>query len=186
MAKMSFENHIMKQFDEELEEIRTRLMEMGGKVEEQLQNAILAISDANSQLAEQVILARPRMILTVDNKGFSIQFAMRLRRRMRAVGWSAPIIHCVAPTVWAWGRWRAQKFANTLDGLLCLFPFEPEYFHNSRFDTHFIGHPEAFKNYQPKKSVQDKKSVLRRIILLPGSRQSEIKLILIESVLRQA
>ena len=56
MAKMSFENHIMKQFDEELEEIRTRLMEMGGKVEEQLQNAILAISDANSQLAEQVIL----------------------------------------------------------------------------------------------------------------------------------
>ena len=57
MAKMSFENHITKQFDEELEEIRTRLMEMGGKVEEQLQNAILAISDANSQLAEQVILA---------------------------------------------------------------------------------------------------------------------------------
>ena len=56
MAKMSFENHIMKQFDEELEEIRTRLMEMGGKVEQQLQNAILAISDANSQLAEQVIL----------------------------------------------------------------------------------------------------------------------------------
>ena len=35
MAKMSFENHIMKQFDEELEEIRTRLMEMGGKVEQQ-------------------------------------------------------------------------------------------------------------------------------------------------------
>ncbi len=33
MTKMSFENHIMKQFDEELEEIRTRLMEMGGKVE---------------------------------------------------------------------------------------------------------------------------------------------------------
>ena len=34
MTKMSFENHIMKQFDEELEEIRTRLMEMGGKVEQ--------------------------------------------------------------------------------------------------------------------------------------------------------
>ena len=55
MAKMSFENHIMKQFDDELEEIRTRLMEMGGKVEQQLQNAILAISNADSQLAEQVI-----------------------------------------------------------------------------------------------------------------------------------
>ena len=41
MTVLSFENHIMKQFDEELEEIRTRLMEMGGKVEQQLKNAIL-------------------------------------------------------------------------------------------------------------------------------------------------
>jgi phosphate transport system protein len=45
----------MKQFDEELEEIRTRLMEMGGKVEQQLQNSIRAISDADSKLAEDVI-----------------------------------------------------------------------------------------------------------------------------------
>ena len=53
MAKMSFENHIMKQFDEELEEIRTRLMEMGGKVEQQLQNAVKAVTDADSKLAEE-------------------------------------------------------------------------------------------------------------------------------------
>ena len=55
MAKMSFENHIMTQFDDELEEIRTRLMEMGGKVEQQLQNAIRAVSEADSKLAEEVI-----------------------------------------------------------------------------------------------------------------------------------
>ena len=55
MDKMTFENHYMKQFDEELEEIRTRLMEMGGKVEQQLQNAIRAIGEADSKLAEEVI-----------------------------------------------------------------------------------------------------------------------------------
>lgn len=55
MSKMSFENHIMKQFDEELEEIRTRLMEMGGKVEQQLQNAVRAVAEADSSLAEAVI-----------------------------------------------------------------------------------------------------------------------------------
>ena len=117
-------------------------------------NAILAyqrLSVLADKLVEQVISAQPKIVLTIDNKGFSIRFAMRLRRRMKAVGWSAPIIHCVAPTVWAWGRWRAKKFANTLDGLLCLFPFEPEYFRHSHLDAHFIGHPEAFKNYQPKK-----------------------------------
>ena len=55
MDKMTFENHYMKQFDEELEEIRTRLMEMGGKVEQQLQNAIRAIGESDSKLAEEVI-----------------------------------------------------------------------------------------------------------------------------------
>jgi phosphate transport system protein len=55
MPKMTFENHIMKQFDEELEEIRTQLMEMGGKVEQQLKNAIKAVIKADSNLAEEVI-----------------------------------------------------------------------------------------------------------------------------------
>jgi phosphate transport system protein len=55
MDKMKFENHYMKQFDDELEEIRTRLMEMGGKVEQQLQNAIRAVSEADSSLADEVI-----------------------------------------------------------------------------------------------------------------------------------
>jgi phosphate transport system protein len=55
MPKMSFENHIMTQFDEELEEIRTQLMEMGGKVEQQLKDAIQAVIKADSSLAEEVI-----------------------------------------------------------------------------------------------------------------------------------
>ena len=149
-------------------------------------NAILAyqrLSALADKLVEQVITVRPKIVLTVDNKGFSIRFAVRLRRRMRALGWSTPIIHCVAPTVWAWGRWRAKKFANALDGLLCLFPFEPEYFRYSHLDVHFIGHPEAFKNYKPKKWVKVKKSQSRQIVLLPGSRESEIDLILPEMLL---
>ena len=55
MPKMSFENHIMTQFDEELEEIRTQLMEMGGKVEQQLKDSIQAVIKADSNLAEEVI-----------------------------------------------------------------------------------------------------------------------------------
>ena len=55
MTELSFENHIMTQFDEELEEIRTRLMEMGGKVEQQLKNAILSIHKGDSKLAKDVI-----------------------------------------------------------------------------------------------------------------------------------
>ena len=132
-------------------------------------NAILAyyrLSVLADRLVEQVISARPKIVLTIDNKGFSIRFAMRLRRRMKAVGWSAPIIHCVAPTVWAWGGWRAKKFVNTLDGLLCLFPLSQSIFAILHLDTHFIGHPEAFKNYQTKKRVKGKKSESRQIVLI--------------------
>lgn len=149
-------------------------------------DAILAyqrLSALADRLVEQVISARPKIVLTIDNKGFSIRFAMRLRRRMKTVGWSAPIIHCVAPTVWAWGRWRVKKFVNTMDGLLCLFPFEPEYFRHSHLYAHFIGHPEAFKNYQPIKCVNGRKSGSRQIVLLPGSRESEIKQMLPEMLM---
>lgn len=55
MENLMFENHIVKQFDEDLEEIRSRLMEMGGKVEQQLQMAMRAIGEADSSLAEEVI-----------------------------------------------------------------------------------------------------------------------------------
>ena len=55
MANMSFENHIVKQFDGELEDIRTMLMEMGGKVEQQLKDAITSVAGVDSALAERVI-----------------------------------------------------------------------------------------------------------------------------------
>jgi len=142
------------------------------------------LSNLADDLVEQVIKARPRLILTVDNKGFAIRFASRLKRRMKAVGWSVPIIHCVAPTVWAWGMWRAKRIATVMDGLFCLFPFEPDYFKPFGLDAHFIGHPDAFGNFLPAKPADEliKKPRIKfnKIILLPGSRRSEISLILPE------
>ena len=128
-------------------------------------------------LLDYVMQERPQLILTVDAKGFSVRFAARLRRRMRREGWSAPIIHTVAPTVWAWGKWRRHKFARVFDGLLCLFPFEPDYFAPLGLDCHFIGHPAAF-DIQPKPPVRRPSLDAPQIAILPGSRMSEIKHIL--------
>ncbi len=47
--------HTLKRFDAELETIRSHIMEMGGLVEMQFQNALLALCMANSHLARQVI-----------------------------------------------------------------------------------------------------------------------------------
>lgn len=47
--------HTYKPFDEELESMRARVLEMGGLVEEQLNNAVLALMEGNLALAQQVI-----------------------------------------------------------------------------------------------------------------------------------
>ncbi|MCB8889430.1 MULTISPECIES: phosphate signaling complex protein PhoU [Halomonadaceae] len=46
--------HISRQFNQELEELKTHLMAMGGLVEKQVQNAVHALLENDSRLAEQV------------------------------------------------------------------------------------------------------------------------------------
>ena len=126
------------------------------------------------KLVDEIMAARPRLVMTVDVKGFSLRLAARLKRRMAAEGWSAPIIHTVAPTVWAWGAWRRHRVARAVDGLLCLFPFEPDYFTPLGVHASFIGHPEAF-NPSYDDAVRPPLSEAPHVTLLPGSRRSEIE-----------
>lgn len=48
-------HHISKQFNVELEEIKKRMLEMGGAVEKQLSDAIVAMIEADSSLGEKVM-----------------------------------------------------------------------------------------------------------------------------------
>jgi phosphate transport system protein len=47
--------HISRQFNEELEEVRSKVLQMGGIVEEQLGNAVRALVDGNAVLAAEVV-----------------------------------------------------------------------------------------------------------------------------------
>ncbi|MDT8409846.1 MAG: phosphate signaling complex protein PhoU [Wenzhouxiangellaceae bacterium] len=53
----SFDQHISNQFNQELENLRQKLMAMGGMVEEMLKKSIQALVTADTSLAEQVIEA---------------------------------------------------------------------------------------------------------------------------------
>lgn len=55
MDKLHLDQHISRHFNEELELIKSQMLEMGGRVENQLADAIKALEDANSELAETVI-----------------------------------------------------------------------------------------------------------------------------------
>jgi phosphate transport system protein len=55
MDKLNLDQHISKQFNADLEELKTELLEMGGLVEQQTVDAVSAIINADSQMAEKVI-----------------------------------------------------------------------------------------------------------------------------------
>lgn len=55
METTSLGHHISQQFNEELEDVRNRVLAMGGKVEQQLSDAIKALMEGDSQLAAEVI-----------------------------------------------------------------------------------------------------------------------------------
>jgi len=55
MEKMNLGHHISQQYNEELEDIRNRVMAMGGLVEQQLVDAVGALIESDSELGERII-----------------------------------------------------------------------------------------------------------------------------------
>ena len=57
MDKLHLDQHISRQFNEELEDIRNRVLTMGGLVEEQIGNAARALVERDSELGKAVVEA---------------------------------------------------------------------------------------------------------------------------------
>ena len=96
MSNLHLDEHISRHFNEELENIKARMLQMGGLVENQLANALLAIEDKDSQLAEQVLLDED----VIDEMEVSIDEActMILARRQPAAS-DLRLVLAVAKTV---------------------------------------------------------------------------------------
>ena len=54
---------------------------------------------------------------------------------------AAKIIHLAAPQLWAWAPWRIKKLRRLTDHVLCLLPFEPDWFTARGVRATFVGHP---------------------------------------------
>ena len=109
----------------------------------------------------------PQAVVTIDFPGFN----KKLARRLKSTG--IPLIHYVAPTVWAWRPGRAKTFSQIFDHVLALFPFEPPYFEAVKLPVTFVGHRIV---ETPK--IPYAPTVPPVITLLPGSRAQEVKVLL--------
>lgn len=125
------------------------------------------------QTVAEVKRLKPAALITIDAPDFSFRVAKKLK------GAGIPLIHYVAPTVWAWRPKRAKKIAAFLDHLMTLLPFEPPYFTREGLGCTFVGHPivESGAELGDPERFRNKYKIgadIPLLAVLPGSRRGEI------------
>ena len=115
----------------------------------------------------------PELAILTDSPDFHLRLARRLKEL------KIPVIYLVAPQVWAWRKGRLPLMRRTIDRLLCIFPFEPNFFVKHGIEATYIGHPLT-RMIQPSATREELRSrynvpkSAQLVALLPGSRQGEI------------
>ncbi|OEJ68004.1 lipid-A-disaccharide synthase [Magnetovibrio blakemorei] len=131
------------------------------------------------ETADEIERLKPDVLITID----APDFCFRVIKKIKARSFSIPIVHYVAPSVWAWRSGRAAKVAKFLDHLLCLLPFEPPYFHAVGLDATFVGHPVVTRQideagraaFRSRHAIGAETKVM---CVLPGSRSGEVERLL--------
>jgi len=118
--------------------------------------------------------SRPDAVVLVD---FS-SFHMRLGRKLRALG--IPVVHFIAPKLWAWGAWRVSKLKQSQDRLASILPFETQWFAKHGIEATYVGNPSAIACEKGWSEAELKERLGVRpeqplLALLPGSRPQELK-----------
>jgi len=126
------------------------------------------------QLIERLVKLNPDVFVGIDAPDFNIGVEKRLKKR------SIPVIQYVSPTVWAWRPGRVKTIAKSTDRVMCLFPFEPDYYQQKNVAADYTGHPMADEiplqvNTEPARTALGIKPEGHCIALLPGSRLSEVE-----------
>ncbi|MEX2216504.1 MAG: hypothetical protein WD768_20495 [Phycisphaeraceae bacterium] len=107
-------------------------------------------------------------------------------KAVRKIQPKARITHLVAPQLWAWAPWRLGKLRRLTHHVLCLLPFEPDWFQSRGVKATFVGHP-LYNQITPGGGEHGKPTGNRinevmgplashpglKLALLPGSRAGE-------------
>ena len=127
------------------------------------------------ETARHVTEMKPDALVIID----SPDFTHRVARRARAALPDLPVIDYVCPSVWAWRPGRARKMKAYVSHVLALLPFEPAALKRLNGPpASYAGHPliERFDVLRPGAAdAAQRASAAPLIVLLPGSRQSEIR-----------
>ena len=96
---------------------------------------ILRLRRRLNETVAAIKASQPDVVVTIDSPGFCLRVLKAL------AGTGIKRVHYVAPQVWAWRQERVKHFPGLWEELLCLLPFEPEFFASHGLHPVFTGHP---------------------------------------------
>jgi lipid-A-disaccharide synthase len=112
--------------------------------------------------------SKPDAVVLIDYPGFNLRLSRALRRQ-------APrqkIIYYISPQVWAWNRGRIKRMAQSINLMLCIFPFEVDLYSQAGLRALFVGHPMIERLRHRKTAMERDRNLIG---LFPGSRSREVR-----------
>ena len=133
---------------------------------------VVRLADA---AADAIIADDPDVVVLVDSWGFMLRVAQRVRLRAPNIR----LVKLVGPQVWATRPGRAKTLASVVDHLLCIHDLEVPFYEPFGLKTTVIGNPAISRHVQGNGSSfragQSIPEDAKLVLVLPGSRPSEIK-----------
>jgi lipid-A-disaccharide synthase len=125
------------------------------------------------QLQARLLQARPDVFIGID----APEFNLRLERALKARGLRT--VQYVSPQVWAWRQGRVRTMHESCDLVLCLLPFETEFYAQHGVRASFVGHPLADQvplevDRGAARTALGLEATQPVVALLPGSRAGEV------------
>jgi len=127
-----------------------------------------------ARLEREFLQRKVDVFVGIDSPSFNLGLASNLHRSGMAT------VQYVSPQVWAWRPGRVRKIAAAVDAVLCLLPFEAEFYANHAVRAEFVGHPLADQIPLESDRIGARRALglpedARVVALLPGSREAEVR-----------
>ena len=135
----------------------------------------------NMKMCQQAIVDyQPDVVILIDYPGFNLKIAKFVKTKT-----NIPVYYYISPKVWAWKEYRVKSFKKYVDEMLCILPFEVDFFKKHNYKVDYVGNPtvdaiadfkERNKDDSREKFIQENNLAKKTFIaLLAGSRKQEIK-----------
>ncbi len=125
------------------------------------------------EFAERLLADPPDIFCGIDSPDFNLPLAGRLK--------SAGIrtVQYVSPQVWAWRQSRVKSIARSVDEVLCVLPFETDFYAEHGVTAKFVGHPLADEIPLETDQAASRGALglapdRPLLAMLPGSRRAEV------------